>query len=257
MQPEDALAVVGRRREYLRLLDAEPAYKRDIVQAVDGSRSTVDRAVAELSENGLIGRVEDGQYAITAKGRLFLDTYLETTDILETGEKAAPLLAHLPDDVVLPPGFFVDASVSIATGPDPTEEISQVMEVLAETESVKAFGRADHVPEVIQLLYERTVVEEVMDLTAVINTEMAAWMEAEYASMIDPIEASDRVEIAVLDSLPFGMYLLETGDRQSVFLIIHDENLIYQGFVRTRSPWAVEWAEGAFEEHWNRAEPRY
>lgn len=255
MHPENGLALSGRRRAFLELLDAEPAYKRDIVDAVDESRSTVGRAVAELEAVDLITRDGDGRFAITGKGRLFLDTYLESLEILETGNEAAPLLDHLPDDIRIPPGFFVDASVTIAQGPDPTEGLREVFELLSTATEARILARADHAPEIVRLGYRRAVIDEAMDINAVINRAMVDRIETEYATLIDGVEESPQVQVSVLDPLPFGLYVLEDGTDKSVILITHDENLVYRGFILSKSPWALDWAADAFESRWTRAEP--
>lgn len=61
--------LVADRYEFLTELAEEPARKPEIVDRTDTSRSTVDRAIRELTEADLVERTE-GRYVTTTFGRL-------------------------------------------------------------------------------------------------------------------------------------------------------------------------------------------
>ncbi|MFC6726607.1 hypothetical protein ACFQE1_20005, partial [Halobium palmae] len=63
--------VLAKRAPVLRTLADESARKPSLVDRLDCSRSTVDRAVADLIEIGFVSE-EGGRYAATTAGRLAL-----------------------------------------------------------------------------------------------------------------------------------------------------------------------------------------
>lgn len=98
------------------LLD-EPLYKRDLVAAVDRSRSTVDRAVRELEDAGLVARV-DGGYVATVAGRLAAEEYRAATDSLAAVEGAMAALAPLPHDVSVSSALLSGATITTSQDAD-------------------------------------------------------------------------------------------------------------------------------------------
>ncbi|MFC7176287.1 ArsR family transcriptional regulator [Halosegnis marinus] len=62
------LELVLSRRRYLERLADAPAWKRDLIDEFDHSRSTVDRALAALTDAGLVAAGEAG-YETTYSGR--------------------------------------------------------------------------------------------------------------------------------------------------------------------------------------------
>ncbi len=93
----------------------EPLYKRDLVAAVDRSRSTVDRAVRELEDAGLVERV-DGGYVATVAGRLAAEEYRAATASLAAVEGAIAALAPLPHDVSVSSALLTGAAITTADG---------------------------------------------------------------------------------------------------------------------------------------------
>jgi len=69
---DDLPSLVGRREPTLRLLSDGPTTNRDVIDALEVSRSTVTRALRELEEAGFVGR-RDGGYATTLAGRFALE----------------------------------------------------------------------------------------------------------------------------------------------------------------------------------------
>lgn len=255
MDPAERLSLIGRRRAFLERLSHDPMHKRDLVEAVDRSRSTVDRGLAELEEAGLVSSGPDRRFSLTPTGKLGLETYRNAIATLDSLSDASPMLAHLPDSVDVPAALFRSATVSIAEGPNPLDDAAPLLERLRTATSVRAFGRADHAPDVVPLLYRRSVVDEALDIQAVVNPPMETRLETEYGPLLEEAREAPRLSIGVTDSLPFGMYLLEEDGGRSVFLATHDETLILRGYVLSTDPVATEWAEGVFEEWWSDAEP--
>lgn len=255
MEPAALLSLIGRRRAFLGRLSHDPMHKRDLVEAVDRSRSTIDRGLAELEEAGLVVSDSERRFSLTPTGEVGLETYRDAIDTLDSVSDAEPMLAHLPDSVEVPAALFRSATVTIPEGPDPLDDAAPLLERLRSATSVRLFGRADHAPDVVPLLYRRSVVDEALDVQAVVNPPMETRLETEYGPLLEEALGAPMLSLRVSESLPFGMYLLEDGDERSVFVATHDETLLLRGYVLSEDAVAVEWAADVFEEWWADAEP--
>ena len=72
----DMREIIAKRRSVLKVLNDEPLWKPELDEQLDVSRSTINRAVNELAEIGLIERIENG-YTSTMAGELGLDLHTE------------------------------------------------------------------------------------------------------------------------------------------------------------------------------------
>ena len=124
--------VLAKRYRCLRALVDGPAAKRDLVEALDLPRTTLDRAVRELTDAGLAER-SDGGYRATVLGREALDAhecYLRRLDGLVAG---APLFAALPADTPLGGAFFEGATVTESAPAAPDRVLETLLDSVEET----------------------------------------------------------------------------------------------------------------------------
>lgn len=102
--PSDPFAVmrlIDDRRALLRQLERDSMDKRDLVAAIDCSRSTVDRAIEQLRGHHLVERT-NGEYALTFPGRRLLEIYDRYYARVGTVTPMADLLSTLPAECSLP-----------------------------------------------------------------------------------------------------------------------------------------------------------
>lgn len=70
-------------RQILKVLDNEPMDKRGLTNDLDLSRTTIDRHIRDLEEEGLVHKLSRN-FQLTTKGRL---TYREFVTMIESIEK--------------------------------------------------------------------------------------------------------------------------------------------------------------------------
>jgi len=102
--------LLDKRNSYLRALIDQPRSKCDLEDELDGSRSTLDRALRELADANL-ATYEDGVWKPTHLGQCSFETrevYLEQIDSLA---EAAPLLSELPSESPVSSEFIIGADV--------------------------------------------------------------------------------------------------------------------------------------------------
>ncbi|MFC6735948.1 MarR family transcriptional regulator, partial [Halolamina salina] len=131
---DELLDLVGDRAEFLRLLRDGPLFKRDIIDRLDTSRSTVDRAVDDLVEAGLVASV-DGGYRTTRTGRLVLQRYETLREDIENVIDAASVVDAMPAGATL---SAATVAKSTARRVDPHDVADLVRETIDGAESVAA-----------------------------------------------------------------------------------------------------------------------
>jgi predicted transcriptional regulator len=233
------------RRAYLERLAESPAWKRDLIEDLGDSRSTVDRALETLQDGGLVERTEDG-FRTTYAGRVLLDTVTEATVIADTAGAATGLLEHLPVDAPRSHRFFADATVVSMADRPPSVVFDRITSSLAAADRVRGAAVAPNSEEFVDLLFRRSVAEQ--DLRAELLLTEATVEQAmdAYADHLRASLDSDRLGFRVVDSLPFAFYLMTTDGSTTAQLAAHGPHDNFLGYVENDTPAAVEWLEGCF-----------
>lgn len=137
----EVASVLAKRRECLRAVTGGPVRKRDLVDSLDIPRTTLDRAVRELTEVGLVECASGGIRA-TGFGREALaaaDSYREALGGLADG---SCLLDALPASTPLGAAFLRGASVSRATPPAPDRVVDGLFDSVSGADSVRGVAPA-------------------------------------------------------------------------------------------------------------------
>lgn len=242
----DALTIVRRRRRVIEYLSEGAAPKRDIVAVTDSSRSTVDRAISELTSLGLVERA-DGGFRTTTPGRLSLDLATETTETMRTIEEASDVLSDLPLDASVSHRFLVGADIATGNSAAPCSGIDSAFDRLKRADRIRGFSVADNDPRWTRTLHER-VTEGSMAADIALTRPMAEYVLDQYGGWIDEYLAADAYEIRVCESLPFGLFLLDVDGRTVAHLLIHDDRGSFVAQVENDRPDAVAWAEARFDD---------
>ncbi|WP_373188553.1 hypothetical protein [Halolamina sp.] len=109
--PGDRLdAVLTKRHFYLRALIQQPRSKRDLEDELEGSRSTLDRALRDLADADL-ATYEDGVWKPTPLGRCIYQTREAYLDRLENLAEAAPLFNEFSSRSPVDCAFVIGADV--------------------------------------------------------------------------------------------------------------------------------------------------
>ncbi|MBP1985720.1 tetratricopeptide repeat protein [Halolamina salifodinae] len=131
---DELLALVGDRVEFLGALRDGPLFKRDLIDRLDTSRSTVDRAIEALLDAGLVSKV-DGGYRTTRTGRLALSRYETLRSDIQGVLDASPVVDAIPADARLSP---LPVAKSTVHQVDPHEVPDLLRDALTGSTSVAA-----------------------------------------------------------------------------------------------------------------------
>ncbi|KOX96876.1 MarR family transcriptional regulator [Halorubrum tropicale] len=240
------------RRQYLVRLADGPARIRDLVDAFEHSRSTVNRAVRALEADGLVERGADG-YEATYAGRILLDTVDEAVAVAEAVETANGVLNELPSS---PRNhrFFADAEVVTIAGTPPATVLSRLQRVVEAADRLRGASIAANDERFVSTLYRRTVVEESLELSYVLTESVAEYLAAESPERARSIVEAG-VEVSVVTDLPFAWYLSTVEGRTTAYLAIHGDRDNFLGYAANDDPDAVAWLADLFEAEGGRGTP--
>jgi hypothetical protein len=166
--PSDVLSTLIQRESVLYAVDVAGCEKRDIVDAVPPSRSTVDRSIRELEAAGLVTRAPEG-YRRTLLGELLLSEYYrfksQTAELLSAGE----IFAELPPTQQIDRSMLDDATIITATQATPHQPVSALCSLVGEAASIRilcpavfpqlieTFGRATANAERVEIILTDSV----------------------------------------------------------------------------------------------------
>lgn len=237
--------VLRKRETVLRALGERPARKPALVDRLDVSRSTVDRAIADLDDVGLVDTV-DGAYTLSKTGELALrvrDEYVERTDRI--GE-AEPLLKALDPEAPFDPVILDGANVVLADPRTPEGALATVAAGFDEADSLRGFAP------VVKSNYASILREHVahgLDVEIIVERDVLDSMAAVTKTRPELAElfASESVTVLVTDeSLPYALWVTTGEGGSRAGLTVHDAGGVL-GVIDNDREVAVEWCRDLYE----------
>jgi predicted transcriptional regulator len=252
MSGDEVLETIHRRDRFLSAVADGARSKRDLVAAMDVSRSTVDRAIRDLEAVSLVERTDDG-YVATAAGRIVAADRERYRRTVESVTDARSLLALLPSDAEVPPAMVRGATVMHATAPTPAAPLEEVRKRIAGSDRYR--GVAAIAPGTgFAELYREQVVEEGLDLELVFTEALAAYAREHYGEQWRTMHERG-VEVYAVGDVPHGLGIVEDDDGACAMLPVYDAQTQLAGVVFNDEPVAVEWAREQYARTSERAHP--
>ena len=245
--------IVRKRAEMLDSIESEPADKPGLVDRLDVSRSTVDRAVDTLRDADLVRR--DGNvYRVTIQGRHALSAHQEYVERTDAVAEAGPLLGSVPESAEVNRRLIRTGTVRLANPNAPEKAIMGAVRELESARQLSVFSP------VIKSNYVRPVHEQVSTRgleTRLVLGRGATESMAELATVTDIAESlvsADSFSLYTTDrELPFLLYLMRGEESDAVGITVHEKGGIV-GTVTTENPEAAAWGRDLFEDVLEEAE---
>lgn len=244
----DFVRLLLRRATLLSRLTAGPTAKRDLVEQLDVSRSTVDRAVRELAEVRLIERTADG-VALTLPGRLAYETYCECLDVAAGLVEAGPILDALPADTEFDVAMLDGARVVGTQQHAPQRPVDEFTALASNADAVRCV-LATFVPEHVTACCERAADSD-LDAEVVFAEPVLSSLTPDTDAALRRATAGSLSAYRLDDVAPFSLVVAEAGDDARAGVLVADESGV-RGFVSNDAPAAVSWAHREFE-RWREA----
>jgi predicted transcriptional regulator len=241
---------VGKRADVLATL-AEQAYRKpELVEALHVSRSTVDRAIDELTEAGL-AVAEGSAYRATVAGEVALSarrTYVDRTDAIA---RARPILDAIPDDAPVDPALLVGCSVHVPEPHAPEGALAPVVERLRTADTLRGFAP------VVKSSYVGIIHDQVtntgLNVEIIVHSETRDSLAAlaRGRDRLRDLFASESVTVLETDrSLPFALWLTDGADGAFAGVAVHDpDSGGVLGVLVNERPAAVDWCTSLYEQY--------
>lgn len=237
--PANLIDRAARRQELIDLLRDGPYVKRDILAKLDMSRSTLDRAVEELLEAGLITRRDDG-YETTLPGVLALKTrrsYDRDAKALAATEAAIrPLWKESAVDIAL----LRDATVTLFEQERTVGSFATLRTALQTATAVRAHCPAVAANDHLDALYDQVTDGTTVQLTT--SESLFDELRTAYPGWLRAVARAESGAVRVGEVPEFGLYVCELADSTQVFLIVYDDGRPH-ALLQNDTEDAVEWAE--------------
>ncbi|MFC4407573.1 tetratricopeptide repeat protein [Haloarchaeobius iranensis] len=237
----DEIEVIARRVEFLERLQTGPAHKPDLVESLDHSRSTVDRAVKELDEAGLVTRETEG-YVTTQAGRLAAERYrsflLDQQQILA----ARDVLEAIPPDRPVPLELVTRATEASTDGPYRLFEhlAARLRDADRYRAVVPHFADSRH----LRLCHARAV-RDGTPVTVHTSADELSRLREEFPYMVAELADSSAFSARTGDVPPVGLVLTDAPETAVTLVAYGGDDVA--GFLHTDDEDAVAWAEQRYE----------
>lgn len=239
----DVLDTVTRRQKLFSSLADQPRSKRELVDHLDCSRSTIDRAVRELEWLEFVRR-EDGVYRLTAAGGLALSEHRRSVSRFESISTVSSMLRYVPRDAPMSTAMLDGATATEPPSHAPTEPLQQLAGFLDRADRVRGITGAERAPLLRKRLYDRTI-NGTLDAELLVTDDLAAFMKAEYPEQLYDLIVDGGMDFYVIETLPYELTIVELPTESRVLLFILDEMEI-EAVIENDSQAAREWANDVY-----------
>lgn len=237
--------ILSKRYQIVESLNEEARTKPALVDELEYSRSTINRAIDELVGVGCVEPTETAgrRFKLTSSGKIAFQLHREyrtDTDRLRTN---SALLNAIPSDDPLDRAFLSGADVH-SSAQTPDVAIRPGIELLKESD--KMIGTAP----VVQREYFRVLSEKLrsgrFELELVIDSNLHEAIKRNYGEEFDVLTDFEATEVYVTDTLPsYALWLTEGPYSVDVGITIYDEGGV-KGTIVNDTDSAVSWTRDRY-----------
>jgi predicted transcriptional regulator len=251
---EQIRETVSNRADVLATLEANTSRKPMLVEELDVSRSTVDRAIGELIDAGLAEN-EEGVYRATRTGRQAIGVYREYADLTDDIATAEAITEALPPAAPFDVTLLEHADIRLAASHAPESALSGAVSMLKEVNTLRGFAPVIK-SNYASLLY-RELIGRGLDIELIIedqSRESLATLADEWNELAELL-AADEVTILKTDTnLPYALWIMSDRNREAAGVTVHESGSIV-GTITNDSRDAVQWCRQQYESIRTDAEP--
>lgn len=246
-RPEE---VVVRRSDLLAALETGPLSKAELVDRLDVSRSTVDRAVRELESYGFVRRTDDGM-ALAGSGQLVGEAVDRFERRLSELAQLQVLLEFVDDadDFGLPPFVFEGSDVYMNDRYEAENVASEIPPRVRNAERIDAVSKALSSTRSAKTIYE-AIVEEGVTFRGVYAVSMASFIRAWGSEERRQMAETGNYEAYVTQrDVPVSVFNFTFSDREEVAIFVYDDQSNLIGAVVNDDPEATAWGREIYRDY--------
>lgn len=238
---DDLIATATRRRELLGLLDP-PLDKRDLVDELGRSRSTVDRTMRELEVLGVVEYVSEG-FVPTEIGHALVREYEAFVERLDGILAASGLLSVLDPDVELDAALLAGAEIVTQKSVAPHIPGTQLAELIREADRLTCVTHAHSHPQAMETVY--SLANDGVEMTFVFPAPLLEHVRSLHPDRFQRMFGLPNYETHVVGETPYGLFVVETPNETRVCLLIYNGDNEMKGMISNSSSEAVDWGNGS------------
>ena len=226
----------------LRALREEPRRPAEVTDAVDATRTTVQRILAGFRERDWVVK-RDATYRVTPTGRRVHDAYESLLTEVERGERYGRFAAGIERaGVDFPAAGIPDGDLTVASDRNPLAAVNRLTELLRERRGTEIRAVS---PVVIQQFNEAAAaaLDDGASVRLIIDRDVADASVAEFGPATDRALDDDAAEVYV-SAEPIGYGLFRCGDVACV--TAYDERNNPRCVLESTDETVVDWVDETF-----------
>lgn len=248
----DLYDLLARRSDLLDVLATGDHTKPELVERLDVSRSTVDRALRELEAEHLVTRT-GREIRLTTRGGFIVDLNRYVTDISTTIDQVTEHLRQVPVEHRPHYAVFADATVVTAEDAAPHRPVSAFEDELSTVEGLASISMTV-IPTLVERIKDK-VLDGGLEVDMVVSEPVLERLVTGHREALNDTIDREEVTLNQTDSeLPYDLVVLDHGGTRSALVLFHGDGGI-SALVQSTAPDAVAWAEDVFQRERARAEP--
>lgn len=246
--PLEFLCNSPQRLQILDVLDDTQMDVRDVMEAVDGSRSTVQRNLSVLEQRGWVNEASAG-YTTTTVGRLLCEEFVAVSESADTIMRMAPFFEIVDNPEKIDVKRLTDALVMTPDLGQPTSLMNRLFNIFEEADHVRGF-----LPVVSSLSVELSrraaaTGDSVPECDYIISSDAFDTLRQQFGNDGadgGEINPPDHISLQVYGgSLPYGLFVSD----EQLALAAYDEIGRIEAVVESTSEDTIEWGERKYEEY--------
>lgn len=243
---DHVIELAGHRQHVLDYLRDGPSPKRAVIDSLNLSRSTVDRAIAELTDATLV-RKRDGGYETTVTGVIALRLSRRTERNAKALETTAPMLLPLWKEQPIAMGYLRGAEGTLLRESESVTPLSGLRSTLRNASSVRALLPAIPATDHLDLLRSR-VLRDGTAVRLVCSDDLFDRLREQHPGWLREFVVEGAGELATASVPEPALYVADIADRTVVFLLVYDGEVPH-ALLRNDTEEAVAWAEDLFADN--------
>ncbi|WP_101294318.1 tetratricopeptide repeat protein [Halegenticoccus soli] len=237
--------LVTKRLGFLERLGSSRLEKRELVDELDCSRSTVDRAVRELELADLVRRV-DGGYETTLAGELIADRHREYVGDVADVLDANPVLASLPAGAPVDAAMLLGADVRSVDDSTVDGVLDYVHRRVGDADGLRIVAPDGLDPRLLDVSRAR-IGEGEIPTELVADPALFTRYRPRLAGTVAAIAENDGEAAFSPETPPFALFLVERDGDRTALVVVHDGDRTVSGALGNGTDAAVRWAESLYD----------
>ena len=233
------------RFDCLERLTEERLHKPGLVDCLDVSRSTVDRAVRRLEDAGYVRRTDEG-YTATLTGRRAVESHRVHRQNIADLAASANVLAPLTPDSAVDLDVIAHSESIEATEPTPYEPRERIAADLRGADRCRIALPALPDPKLARLLYER-VVTDGCRVELLVSDSLLDRLREEFPLKLPMIADRDVVTVRTGAVPEYGLVFTDGPDGPCVSVLVFGSGGALHGILRNDTEQAITWVRRRFD----------